>query len=197
MAKGRKLGINRNERFLGSYSNGHAQGSYNGDDSSELREEEVWSIIDSKNSADGEDENYGNITVRTRRRSTPRDERYVGGVSIAFQDSGRTATAVATSQRNNPRGRHVSASAPMNVPDWSKILRAESVESLPEIDDGGYYNNDEAEMVPPHEYLAREYARSRNAAAATSVFEGVGRTLKGRDMRRVRDAVWSQTGFDG
>ncbi|KAL0535196.1 hypothetical protein IC582_029521 [Cucumis melo] len=197
MAKGRKLGINRNERFLGSYSNnGHAQGSYNGDDSSELREEDVWSIIDNKNSADGEDENYGNITVRTRRRSTPRDERHLGGVSIAFQDSG-SRTAVATSQGNNPRGRHVSASAPVNVPDWSKILWAESVESLREMDDGGYYNNDETEMVPPHEYLAREYARSRNTAAATSVFEGVGRTLKGRDMRRVRDAVWSQTGFDG
>ncbi|XP_038894790.1 uncharacterized protein LOC120083209 [Benincasa hispida] len=197
MAKGRKLGINRNERFLGSYSNGYAQGSYNGDDSSELREEDVWSIIDNKNSADGEDENYGNVTVRTRRRSTPRDERKVGGVSIAFEDSGRTVAAVTAAQRNNPRGRHVSASAPVNVPDWSKILRAEPVESLPEMDDGGYYNNDEAEMVPPHEYLAREYARSRNAAAATSVFEGVGRTLKGRDMRRVRDAVWNQTGFDG
>nr|KYP62780.1 hypothetical protein KK1_017331 [Cajanus cajan] len=32
---------------------------------------------------------------------------------------------------------------------------------------------------------------------ANSVFEGVGRTLKGRDMSRVRDAVWNQTGFDG
>ncbi|URD85758.1 hypothetical protein MUK42_27986 [Musa troglodytarum] len=32
---------------------------------------------------------------------------------------------------------------------------------------------------------------------ATSVFEGVGRTLKGRDMSRLRDTVWSQTGFFG
>jgi len=29
------------------------------------------------------------------------------------------------------------------------------------------------------------------------VVEGAGRTLKGRDMSRVRDAVWSRTGFDG
>ncbi|KAG0501479.1 hypothetical protein HPP92_001551 [Vanilla planifolia] len=34
------------------------------------------------------------------------------------------------------------------------------------------------QWVPPHEYLARENV----PALATSVFEGVGRTLKGRDM---------------
>jgi hypothetical protein len=39
-------------------------------------------------------------------------------------------------------------------------------------------------------YLARQQARA-------SVVEGAGRTLKGRDMSRVRDAVWSRTGFDG
>ena len=69
-------------------------------------------------------------------------------------------------------------------------------ESMHEVEDDQRYEEEEEEMVPPHEYLAREYARSRNSAA-NSVFEGVGRTLKGRDMRRVRDAVWSQTGFDG
>ncbi|CAN0912596.1 hypothetical protein LINGRAPRIM_LOCUS584 [Linum grandiflorum] len=61
-----------------------------------------------------------------------------------------------------------------------------------EISDG----DDSEEMVPPHEYLARAYARSRKMEGAL-VVEGVGRTLKGRDMRRVRDAVWSQTGFYG
>lgn len=94
---------------------------------------------------------------------------------------------------------HMASSAPVNVPDWSKILRVDSVESLHDMDNNGEFDDgggDESEMVPPHEYLAREYARSRKMAA-NSVFEGVGRTLKGRDMRRVRDAVWNQTGFDG
>jgi hypothetical protein len=27
------------------------------------------------------------------------------------------------------------------------------------------------------------------------VLEGVGRTLKGRDLRQVRNAIWRQTGF--
>lgn len=48
---------------------------------------------------------------------------------------------------------------------------------------------EDEEMVPPHVIAARSRTTS------FSVFEGVGRTLKGRDMRRVRDAVWQKTGF--
>ncbi|XP_062201713.1 protein S40-7-like [Phragmites australis] len=44
-------------------------------------------------------------------------------------------------------------------------------------------------MAPPHEIVARR------AAAHSSVLEGAGRTLKGRDLRRVRNAVLRRTGF--
>ncbi|CAO2194574.1 unnamed protein product [Urochloa humidicola] len=47
------------------------------------------------------------------------------------------------------------------------------------------------EAVPPHVLLARR----RAAAAASSVCSGQGRTLKGRDLRRVRDSVLRMTGF--
>lgn len=227
MAKGRKLTTSRSERLLGSYSYGLGQGS-TGADSSELGEEDIWSMVDhgsvgpdredqaaAANNSNGDwsprasaesSNNGGNgnvSTIRSRRR-IPRDhERHVGGLSLAFEESGKTASSRILHQfRGNdgvasPRGgghHHMATSAPVNVPDWSKILRAESVESLHEMDDG--WEDPDPEMVPPHEYLAREYARN-DKATATSVFEGVGRTLKGRDMRRVRDAVWSQTGFDG
>lgn len=43
--------------------------------------------------------------------------------------------------------------------------------------------------VPPHEYLARR------RGASFSVQEGIGRTLKGRDLRSVRNAIWEKTGF--
>ena len=49
------------------------------------------------------------------------------------------------------------------------------------------------ERLPPHEFLAQEYARSQRTSF--SVCEGLGRTLKGRDLSRVRNAVWSQMGF--
>ncbi|KAK7245854.1 hypothetical protein RIF29_40706 [Crotalaria pallida] len=209
MAKGRKLTTSRSELFLGAYSYSPSAVA----DPSELREEDIWSAAgdddDGMNVTNGEweprasaDRNGGSFSVRNRHRISSDNHRQVGGLSLAFEDpagSGTVAPAARIvhqfrSQNDgvgSPRGRHVASSAPVNVPDWSKILRVESVESIYNGDDG-FDDDDESEMVPPHEYLAR----SRNAAA-TSVFEGVGRTLKGRDMSRVRDAVWSQTGFDG
>lgn len=98
--------------------------------------------------------------------------------------------------------RAAASSLPVNIPDWSKILgscggsyrkEVSSVYFTAECDVG----EEEAEiaisgerrMVPPHELL------DRNRAASMSVHEGFGRTLKGRDLSRVRDAVWEITGF--
>lgn len=91
-------------------------------------------------------------------------------------------------------------SAPVNVPDWSKILGV-GMDSLKNNNPNLFFSaaadedEDSSDMLPPHEYLAREQARSQ--MTTTSVFEGVGRTLKGRDMSRVRNTVWRQTGFLG
>ncbi|EEF43873.1 uncharacterized protein LOC8284203 [Ricinus communis] len=221
MAKGRRLTASRSERLLGSYtySNGHGHDML-GTDSSELGEEDVWSMVD-----DGDDDGDRNDnqlmnnsqgdwspradfeSMRSRRRIPRGDDRHVGGLSLAFEDSssGKTASSRIVHQFRGHHDsvaappaaaspRHMATSAPVNVPDWSKILRVDSVESLHDLDDG--FDEGDSEMVPPHEYLARVYARSRKMGNA-SVFEGVGRTLKGRDLRRVRDAVWNQTGFDG
>ncbi|KAJ7976961.1 Senescence regulator [Quillaja saponaria] len=92
--------------------------------------------------------------------------------------------------RVNPMG---SASLPVNVPDWSKILKDDYKEhrrkdqSDEDIDDSDY---DEGNRVPPHEYLAR------TRGASFSVHEGIGRTLKGRDLSRVRNAIWKKVGFE-
>ncbi|XP_073127859.1 protein S40-5-like [Henckelia pumila] len=217
MAKGRKLTSSRSERYLASFgsSNGH-ETLNNG--AAELEEHEVWSFVD--NTADGYDHspgrdwNYSGATAdihvssfgiyNSSRRPPPpvshHHHRQVGGLSLAFYDSKTSSSPRIVHQfrgqdMESPRGgRHVATSAPVNVPDWSKIYRVDSVESLHELEDD--FDDNDLEVVPPHEYLAREYRRSRKVAA-NSVFEGVGRTLKGRDLSRVRDAVWSQTGFDG
>ncbi|RLM66332.1 uncharacterized protein C2845_PM16G14120 [Panicum miliaceum] len=89
-------------------------------------------------------------------------------------------------------------SLPMNIPDWQKILGVEyrdhhAGEWELDGDDGGGYGRaggGGAEMVPPHELAWR------SRAASLSVHEGIGRTLKGRDLSRVRDAVWKKTGFE-
>ncbi|KAI3456450.1 hypothetical protein Pfo_013113 [Paulownia fortunei] len=209
MAKGRKLTTSRSERFLGSFGYNQSQGTVSA--ATELGEEDVWSVVDEPVNGDdysGSGEwssrasnvSNGSFSSYKSGRPPPRaDHHQVGGLSFAFDDSSNTSSQRIVHQfrpqdgvAESPRGRHMATSAPVNVPDWSKIYRVESVESLHDWDDG----LDDSEVVPPHEYLAREYARSRKMAA-NSVFEGVGRTLKGRDMSRVRDAVWSQTGFDG
>ncbi|XP_059646880.1 protein S40-4-like [Cornus florida] len=91
------------------------------------------------------------------------------------------------------RATATAASLPVNVPDWSKILRdeydkqqrREGEDNVEDSDD-----DDQDDRMPPHEYLAR------TRGASFSVHEGIGRTLKGRDLSRVRNAIWKQTGFE-
>ncbi|KAG9459077.1 hypothetical protein H6P81_003585 [Aristolochia fimbriata] len=76
-------------------------------------------------------------------------------------------------------------SAPVDVPAGQR----RNATTTDAVDDG---DSDE-EMLPPHEIVARGSARS--PWTTFSVLEGKGRTLKGRDLRQVRNAVWRRTGF--
>lgn len=103
-----------------------------------------------------------------------------------------SSRAAAAAGRKNPGA---PGSLPMNIPDWQKILGVEyrdhrAGEWELDGDDGGRAAAEEEAMVPPHELAWR------GRAASLSVHEGVGRTLKGRDLSRVRDAVWKKTGFE-
>ncbi|KMZ58372.1 hypothetical protein ZOSMA_77G00310 [Zostera marina] len=97
-------------------------------------------------------------------------------------------------------GRLYQMSAPVNVPIWgangSRFTIEEGdwmVEKEVDVDVDGDKDVDleeeEEEMVPPHIMVARSHVTT------FSVFEGIGRTLKGRDLRRVRNAVLQKTGF--
>ncbi|KAG5002982.1 hypothetical protein JHK82_026996 [Glycine max] len=114
---------------------------------------------------------------------------------------------------NNNGGRDritTPASLPVNIPDWSKILKEDykehpkywesedEKEEEEDDDDDEEHNNVVGEQnhgfrnirVPPHVYLAR------TRGASLSVHEGIGRTLKGRDLRSVRNAIWKKVGFE-
>ncbi|XP_060194020.1 protein S40-5-like [Lycium barbarum] len=198
MANGRKLTTSHSDMLLGNYT--YINGSQTVNGSSELGEDDIWSTVEDMVNMDdhgSKDEWSPRATPvpRADHYSRRSSSRHVGGLSLAFDDSGKTASPRILHQFRgqdapSPRVRHMATSAPVNFPDWSKIYRVNSVESLHDSDDG--VDDHDSEMVPPHEYIAR----SRNSNAH-SVFEGVGRTLKGRDLSRVRDAVWSQTGFNG
>ncbi|XP_040379362.1 uncharacterized protein LOC102711064 [Oryza brachyantha] len=92
-------------------------------------------------------------------------------------------------------------SLPVNIPDWQKILGVEyrdhqaaaEWELHGDGDDDYEYGKVAGVggvVIPPHELAWR------GRAASLSVHEGIGRTLKGRDLSRVRDAVWKKTGFE-
>lgn len=92
------------------------------------------------------------------------------------------------------------SSMPVNVPDWSKILkedyrdnRRRNDDEDDDINENNYGDDGTGNRIPPHEFLARQLARTR--IASFSVHEGIGRTLKGRDLSRVRNAIWEKTGF--
>lgn len=160
------------ERFLGfPRGGGSVAPSPAGDDLPDLAEADVWYAAEP-----GSPRHPRRVEAegRTGRRGGALVR---GGLSRAFGEgaAGRPVAA---------------ASAPVEVPAWPARFAAPDpplfdvdMEEDEEKQEGGGW-------VPPHVYLARRQARA-------SVVEGVGRTLKGRDMSRVRDAVWSRTGFDG
>ncbi|KAG6519126.1 hypothetical protein ZIOFF_022615 [Zingiber officinale] len=74
--------------------------------------------------------------------------------------------------------RRAAASTPVKVPVWPGFIKMAAAVAVEGEEEGGGW-------VPPHEYLAREKGRS----GSTSVLEGAGRTLKGRDVIRCAAAV--------
>ncbi|CAL5083227.1 unnamed protein product [Urochloa decumbens] len=180
MAKARRPPFAAAERFLG-FPRGGSPGAVApapaDDDLPDLAEADVWysSAADSGSPCPAESrqvEPEGRTAAAARRGVQ-------GGLSRAFGD-GRQA---------------VSASAPVEVPAWPSRFSAVPDPEPPllfemEMEEEESSNKAAGGWVPPHVYLARRQARA-------SVVEGAGRTLKGRDMSRVRDAVWSRTGFDG
>ncbi|CAI9114910.1 OLC1v1015733C1 [Oldenlandia corymbosa var. corymbosa] len=109
-------------------------------------------------------------------------------------------------QSGNNNQRH---SVPIDIPDWVKMLmrwnhhgRNSTVDGIQGTNDNANYNdlvddneNTDEELLPPHELIARRYAPGNSRVVASSMFHGVGRTLKGRDLRDVRNAILTSTGF--
>lgn len=97
---------------------------------------------------------------------------------------------------NRPPQRHklFQQSAPVNIPILSEAMRRRREARL--FDDVIDDSDDEddqyrAESMPPHLLVGSK----PEPMFPFSVLEGVGRTLKGRDLTRVRNSVFERTGF--
>ncbi|GER25375.1 hypothetical protein STAS_00945 [Striga asiatica] len=107
-----------------------------------------------------------------------------------------SATPVLTIRKPPPaegaRARFRPRSAPVNIPVVPAALMKRRAMEIKDAISEGEEEEDEDEMVfPPHEVVADRHP----PRAACSVMEGAGRTLKGRDLRQVRNAVWRKIGF--
>ncbi|GJN32439.1 hypothetical protein PR202_gb20950 [Eleusine coracana subsp. coracana] len=81
-------------------------------------------------------------------------------------------------------------SAPVAIPaaGGSSRSRRRGGDKPQEDEDGG-------EMLPPHEWLARKMERMGGVSSPASPPEACGGRSKGREMRKVRDAVLPKTAF--
>ncbi|GAB2285558.1 hypothetical protein Dimus_020005 [Dionaea muscipula] len=83
-------------------------------------------------------------------------------------------------------------SAPVTVPMMLNSDRGRGRDGgFGYADDEELEDDEEGEMLPPHEIVARQAAKT--PIISCSVLEGAGRTLKGRDLRQVRNAVFRKT----
>ncbi|KAL2931430.1 Fascin [Bienertia sinuspersici] len=184
----------------------------------DFEEEEVWGVMEE------------------RENSSPKHKK-------PFKNSSHSKHFTTATPRMIPRsssssspsslmgGSEKQSSAPVEIPDWSKIYGKTSKKNkngvstsswvdYNSVNHDGYYNangggyddvdhhhhlngyhddgdrdddDDDDDMVPPHEFLAKKLARSQ--ISSFSVYEGIGRTLKGRDLSKVRNAILTRTGF--
>lgn len=162
--------------------------------SEEFEEEDVWAVLGDRRGFTNSKVGFSSSTGSAISRKLPTAVRMIpragGGVS--------------------EEAKEVRQSAPVNVPDWSKIYgkkegkgSSSSTAPPPWLGGGGgkgSWDSEEDEdedsdgnVMPPHEWIARKTARSKTPSF--SVCEGAGRTLKGRDLSRVRNAVLTRTGF--
>ncbi|KAJ4982209.1 hypothetical protein NE237_033046 [Protea cynaroides] len=97
----------------------------------------------------------------------------------AAQQNSRQLTRKKKSKQKNS-----SHSLPVSIPCMNQLHSSDS-------NDGDDDLEEDPEMVPPHLIVAGRLKRQM----AFSVQTGNGRTLKGRDLRRVRNSILRMTGF--
>ncbi|RDX81390.1 hypothetical protein CR513_37941, partial [Mucuna pruriens] len=159
-----------------------------------------------RNNEDFDEEDVWGVTME-RERERERD--YLSPKMRVSKESSSSSSSsawrISTSPRKIPRTNGITlsslesdanvvqrSSAPMDIPDWSKIYGKKGVEEecVNKLDcgHGDHYHDDYGDdddgddMVPPHEWIARKLARSQ--ISSFSVCEGIGRTLKGRDLSK-------------
>jgi hypothetical protein len=149
----------------------------------EFSEEDIWGGVnyDAEAKQAGLQENGCNVVAECRSMEI------MEGNSNTSRSSGKIVMKESCHEENNGRRMRHNSTAPVSIPNWSQMgWKLKKTENFGIVDDN-------FERIPPHELIARQLGQSE--IASFSVYEGVGRTLKGRDLSKVRNAIWTRTGF--
>ncbi|GJN11646.1 hypothetical protein PR202_ga29849 [Eleusine coracana subsp. coracana] len=109
---------------------------------------------------------------------------------IATPPRNRRGKKVASIEGARKRSTARLSSAPVAIPaaGGSSRSRRRGGDEPQEDEDGG-------EMLPPHEWLVWKMERMGGGSSRASPPEACGGRIKGREMRKVRDAVLPKTAF--
>ncbi|KAE8679138.1 Actin cytoskeleton-regulatory complex protein end3, putative isoform 1 [Hibiscus syriacus] len=158
----------------------------------DFEEEDVWAVFkESKDSTFKVGQSIESLSIAVTRH-LPSAARMIPRSLSAISDVGSCCSS-STTTHDETHGVKQQQSAHVNIPDWSKFSTKMGNGSW-HGDDDDDDNNDDDEYhtkFPPHEIIAKRLARSQ--ISSFSVFEGVGRKLKGRDLRKVRNDVLTKT----
>lgn len=162
----------------------------------EFDEEDIWGVLSTEGKYSSKVDKSKDLSASISiPRHTPTTPRMITRANIV-------------NSRNSIEGRVIQQqTAPVNIPDWSKIYRKkpskngswldddddDDVDNQGVMYDGAGSDDEDDGGMPPHEWVAHRLARCQ--ISSFSVCEGVGRTLKGRDLSKVRNAVLTKTGF--
>lgn len=172
---------------MGDFYHHFSSCGHGGMDSGEdFQEEEVWAMVKPTDSSSS----YSNSETRNFNLS--------GSSSSSSLSAWRSTAASMGIPRSTSTGefsvtapQHRS-SAPVDIPEILKKKKKKQRTTKRNLWDDANSGDDD-EVVPPHEYLARRLASTQ--IASFSMCEGVGRTLKGRDLSNLRNAILTKTGF--
>nr|AFK35467.1 unknown [Lotus japonicus] len=174
----------------------------------DFEEEEIWDVLQNK-----PDSSSGVLKPKEKEPSPLPAPRPIPTASRMIPR--RISNCSSNSASSSHEVKILQQSAPVNIPDWSKVHRNDDDNNQKkafrsgsrfdsydahhsvvddEVDGGDSDEDDEYDSkLPPHEFIAKRLARSH--ISSFSVLEGVGRTLKGRDLSKLRNAVLTRTGF--
>lgn len=155
----------------------------------EFAEEEVWGVCDTEAKHVGSYENESRSNIVCRKGSKER---------IGTNNSSKRMSIPTSGNHDDENGSPRIESIPVNIPDLPQILQSENCRRVEAgndywSDDDNSVDGDYKERIPPHELIAKQLSRSQ--LTPFSVYEGAGRTLKGRDLSRVRNSIWTKTGY--